>query len=279
MTLKLMYITNDPDVALIAQHYGVDRIWVDLETLLKDERQKNMNTVKSKHCVEDIKKIAPILNSSEMLVRVNPWNDKSKNEIDQVIKAGADIIMLPMWKSVLEVKEFLTAVGSRVKTVLLLETKEAENCLDEILKLSGIDEIHIGLNDLHLSYGLDFMFELLSNGKVESICKKIKVFDIPYGFGGIAQLGEGLLPTENIILEHYRLGSTRAILSRSFCNTEEVSSLEEVEILFKDNMKKLREFEKYASSVKEEMHIENQKKVTQYVKYILKEKRRKTACS
>ena len=28
MALKLMYITNNADVALIAEKYGVDRIWV-----------------------------------------------------------------------------------------------------------------------------------------------------------------------------------------------------------------------------------------------------------
>ena len=38
MALKLMYITNRPDVALIAEKYGVDRIWIDLETLGKEER-------------------------------------------------------------------------------------------------------------------------------------------------------------------------------------------------------------------------------------------------
>ena len=32
MALKLMYITNNSDVALIAEKYGVDRIWIDLET-------------------------------------------------------------------------------------------------------------------------------------------------------------------------------------------------------------------------------------------------------
>lgn len=40
MSLKLMYITNRVDVALVAEKYGVDRIWVDLETLGKEERQK-----------------------------------------------------------------------------------------------------------------------------------------------------------------------------------------------------------------------------------------------
>ena len=36
------------------------------------------------------------------------------------------------------------------------------------------------------------------------------------GFGGIARLGFGMLPAEHVIAEHYRLGSTAVILSRSF---------------------------------------------------------------
>ncbi len=40
MGLTLMYITNQLDVALIAEKYGVERIWVDLETLGKAERKK-----------------------------------------------------------------------------------------------------------------------------------------------------------------------------------------------------------------------------------------------
>ena len=159
MALKLMYITNRLYVALIAEKYGVDRIWIDLETLGKEERQHNMNTVKSHHTIEDIKRIKPLLTKSEMLVRVNPWNKNSVQEINDVIYAGADIIMLPMWKSASEVNQFLSAVDGRCKTTLLLETKEAVECLDEILTNGGMDEIHIGLNDLHLSYGMTFMFE------------------------------------------------------------------------------------------------------------------------
>ena len=241
MSLKTFFITNNLDVALIAEKAGVDRIWIDLETLGKEERQKNINSVKSHHSIHDIEIIAPKLTTSEMMVRVNPWNENSLDEINQVIEAGADIIMLPMWKSVEEVKNFLNAVNGRTKTTLLLETKEADECLDDVLKLNGIDEIHIGLNDLHLSYGLTFMFELLSNGTVERIINKIKAKGIPYGFGGISHLGDGLIPAEMIIMEHYRLGSTRAILSRGFC--DQSKSLEEIEIEFINNMKALRNFE------------------------------------
>ena len=131
-----MYITNDLPVALIAQKYGVDRVWIDLETLGKEERQKNRDSVKSHHTVEDIRVIAPKLTTSEMMVRINRWNEKSAEEINKVVDAGAEIIMLPYWKTVSEVEKFLEAVNGRCKTSLLLETKEADKCLDDVLGLT-----------------------------------------------------------------------------------------------------------------------------------------------
>ena len=273
MSLVLMYITNNPDVALIAEKYGVNRIWIDLETLGKEERQKGMNTVKSKHTVGDIKKIKPLLTKAEVLVRINPWHDGSKKELEEVISAGADMIMLPMWKTVDEVENFLRTVDGRCKTTPLLETREAVECLDEVLKYGDMDEIHIGLNDLHLSYGLDFMFELLSNGIVENIANKIKRTGIPYGFGGIARLGCGDLPAERIIMEHYRLGSSRAILSRSFCNTDLISDLSEVENIFRNNMQSLREYEEAVSKMTDSKFISNQAEIEKIVEKIVKMKR------
>ena len=252
MFLKLMYITNDPEVARIADRYGVDRVWIDLETLGKEKRQRGYDSVKSNHSVSDIRKVKPVLKHAEMLVRVNPWNKNSKKEINDVISAGADIIMLPYWRTAAEVKNFLDAVDGRCRTTLLLETKEAVECLDEVLAMSAIDEIHIGLNDLHMSYGLDFMFELLTNGTVEKICRKLKIRGIPYGFGGIARIGYGDLPAERVIEEHCRLGSTRAILSRSFCNYQKMQDYKEIEKTFASEMKKLRSFEAYVSTLSPE---------------------------
>lgn len=39
---------------------------------------------------------------------------------------------------------------------------------------------------------------------------------MPFGFGGIARIGEGDLPSDNILGEHVRLGSSSVILSRTF---------------------------------------------------------------
>lgn len=243
MPLKMMYITNNVDIARIVEKYGIDRVWVDLETMGKEKRQPNMNTVISNHQLSDVGKIRKAITKSQLLVRINPINEGSKDEIDSVIEQGADIIMLPFFSTKSEVSKFLECVNGRVRTNILVETIEAEKNLDDILNLEGIDEVHIGLNDLHLQYHNKFMFELLANGKVEEISKVIKKHNIPFGFGGIAKLDEGLLPARHIIAEHYRLGSSMVILSRSFCDSWIADDLEEIERIFKYEIPKIREYE------------------------------------
>lgn len=271
MSLQMMYITNNPQIARIAEKYSVDRIWVDLEQIGKKERQGGMNTVQSTHTIQDVQVIRnSIEGRASLQVRVNPIYDGSKSEIDKVIEYGADIIMLPFFSTTKEVEKFIDMVDGRARTCLLLETVGAEKNLDEILEIPGIDEIHIGLNDLHLQYHMDFMFELLSNGKVEEICNKIKNKGIPFGFGGIAKLDEGMLPARHIIAEHYRLGSTMAILSRSFYDSWIADDMEEVERTFKYGLGEIREYEKRLEKESDAFFEHNRKVVQEEVESILK---------
>lgn len=260
--LNLMYITKEPSIAEIVQGAGVSRIFVDMEYINKDIRQAGLDTVKNHHTISDVQNVRGVLSSSELLVRVNPIHGNSKQEIDSVIESGADIIMLPMWKTPQEVSEFIGIVGKRAKTMLLLETKEALTCLEDVVNISGIDEIHIGLNDLHLSLNKKFLFELLADGTVDSIAEMLKKTKIPFGFGGFGRIGEGLLPAQLIVAEHYRLGSSMAILSRSFCDLRYITDKNAIEQRFISGIKELREYEKYLAdrdeSFFEASHLELQ---------------------
>ena len=188
MSLKLMYITNRPEVAVIAEQYGVDRIFVDMEYIGKADRQKGNDSLINYHTLEDVKTIRAAVKKAGFLVRINPIHDPledypgSEEEIEAVIEAGADIVMLPYFKTLEEVKRFLKAVDGRKRTSLLLETKEAADILDDILRIDGIDEIHIGLNDLSMSMGKTFLFEVLTDGTVEKLCRKLKAAGMVYGF-------------------------------------------------------------------------------------------------
>ena len=249
MALNLMYITNSPEVALIAEASGVDRIFVDMEYIGKTLRQGGMDTVQSHHTLDDVKKISKVLTKSKLLVRINPIHEatdeyiSTQEEIDTAIENGAQILMLPYFKTVDEVKTFIDFVAGRVKTMLLLETPEAVNVIDDILQIDGIDEIFIGLNDLSLGYGKKFMFELLSDGTVESLIEKFKRVNIPFGFGGLASLDGGLLPGRRVLKEHYRLGSGSVILSRSFCNADKVDELSKIRNIFERGVKEIRAYE------------------------------------
>lgn len=254
MSLKLMYITNKPAVAKIVEEVGIDWIFIDMEFIGKDSRQGGLDTVQNHHTVEDVKIIRKAVTKSKVLVRVNPIHEalsdypSSKEEIDAVIEAGADIVMLPFYKTVKEVRQFIQYVGGRAKTCLLLETAEAAILLDETLKVPGIDMIHLGLNDLHLELGMKFMFQLLSDGVVEQLGNKIKAAGIPFGFGGIARLDSGMLPGADVLKEHVRLDSSMVIVSRSFCNTDVITDLDEVRRIFTEGIKAIRDLEAEAQA-------------------------------
>lgn len=273
MSIKLMYITNSPDVALIAESVGVDRIFIDMEYIGKHIRQGGMDTVQSRHTVEDIKAVRSVITKSDVMVRCNPIHEataeysSSKDEIDAIVGAGADIIMLPFFKTADEVRTFVRLVDGRAKTLPLVETPEAVECIDEILSIEGIDEIFIGLNDLSLGYGKRFMFELLADGTVEGLCEKFKRKGIPYGFGGLASLDGGMLPGSMVLKEHYRLGSTCVILSRSFCNTQKVTELDEIQSIFSGGLKNIREYEKSCETAED--YLDNKLNVKKSVERIL----------
>lgn len=270
MALKLFYITNDPEVARIAENNTVDRIWIDLESYGKEKRQKGMNTVKSNHTMEDVSVIRETLSGkSELMVRVNPLHDGSKKEIDEVIDRGADVVMLPFFETYEEASRFVDYVNGRAKTNLLVETVLAEKSLAQIIK-SGMDEIHIGLNDLHLQHKKSFMFELLTDGTVEKMAEVLRDNNVHFGFGGIAKLDEGLLPARHVIAEHYRLGSSAAILSRSFYDSWIENDYEEVNRVFKYGLGEIRDYEYRLSKESESFFEKNRVKVSEEVSQIVK---------
>lgn len=275
MALKFLYITNQAEVAKIAETCGVEYIVVDLEILGKEERQRNRSSVISRHTLEDVQRIRAALTRAKLLVRVNPIHERSQEEVDQVIAAGADIVMLPYFKTPGEVAAFLQTVDGRAQTCLLWETVEAVEHMEEILPLPGIDMIHIGLNDLHIGRNMNFMFELLSDGTVERLCQRFKSAGIPYGFGGIARIGQGDLPAEHILAEHVRLGSGMVILSRSFFTLRAGDAMEACKEEFREGVEAIRAYENILATKDDAFFEENRKIVQQKVAAIVEKIRKR----
>ena len=102
-------ITNCQEVAKYAIACGVDRIFIDLEIIGKHSRQGHLSTVISDHSISDIKRLRSVVPSDCLMVRINPIHQNSLEEIENVIDAGADMIMLPMYKKLSEVELFARA--------------------------------------------------------------------------------------------------------------------------------------------------------------------------
>jgi 2-keto-3-deoxy-L-rhamnonate aldolase RhmA len=214
--MNTIFITNDSWRAQVAEQAGVDRVMVDLEIMGKSERQKDYDTLISRHSLSDVCRLRSVLKRALLMVRINPVYDYTADEINACTAAGADILMLPMISHPAEAKQFVQIVGGRSKTCLLLETGAALTRLHDIISTPGIDEVHIGLNDLHLALKLDFMFEVVSGGLIEYMAEIIRGKGLKFGIGGIARLGRGRLSPELILSEHVRLGSSLVILSRDY---------------------------------------------------------------
>lgn len=228
--IDLLTITNAPELAARCDQIAGMRVFVDLERDGKAERQKGHDTFISTHHVADVGRVKAVLNHSSLMVRVNPYQlhnpEISKNEVNEVLAQGADLLMLPMFTEARQVKAFCEMVDGRVPVVLLLETAGALNSLPEWLDTPGIHEVFVGLNDLHLSLGCRFMFEPLLQGHVDRVAEAVKLRGLRFGFGGIARMNEGVLPGRDVLGEHLRLGSQAVILSRTFNRPEEKKSFE-----------------------------------------------------
>jgi hypothetical protein len=220
--MELSLITNNPVLANVAEDAGIDRIFIDLERLGKPQRQLNRGLFLSDHHIDDIARIRHVLCQAKLMVRVDPIHDGSRDQIDSVISAGADLVMLPYFHHIIEARQFLDLVGNRAATCLLVETREASEVLAELTMLQGLSEIHIGLNDLSLSFGKAFLYDLIADGTIDGLCKTLRDSGLPFGFGGIGSLRLRNLPIPPELILAYQVcqGASRGWLSRSFREVE-----------------------------------------------------------
>lgn len=242
--MRFFFITNSPELARFVADNGVDRIFVDLELIGKIERQGHLSTVISRHSASDIAPIRAAVPDKELMVRLNPFHDESEQEIESAITAGADVIMLPMFRTIVEVRAFADLIAGRCRLCLLVETRDAVEIIGDLAALPGVDEIHIGLNDLSLDMGLNFMFEPFPLGLIDRMAAALSAAGKPFGIGGLARADEGLLPARLLMGEHVRTGSSATILSRTFHRQLESIDAIQAEMDFAAEVEILREIER-----------------------------------
>ncbi|MBN1805696.1 MAG: hypothetical protein JW837_10625 [Sedimentisphaerales bacterium] len=214
----LTLFTNDAELARRADEAGINRIGLDLERIGKAERQKYLKTWISDHQEHQLPALRQTLKNSKLFARTNPIHAGSREEIDRLIHSGVEVLMLPMFKTAQEAGKFVEFIAGRAEVSLLVETAAAAARIEEIVNLQGIDEIHIGLNDLYLSIGLKSHFELLGSRLMAFLSGVVVESGIPFGFGGIGRLADERLPmpSDLVYAQYPRLKADRALVSRVF---------------------------------------------------------------
>jgi len=215
---RLTLFTNRADLASSADAAGVDRIGPDLEHIGKAKRQGATAGWVSNHGESDLGVVYRCVAPERRFVRCNPVHEELRGEIDRLRSAGARTIMLPMFRSVDQARRFIDAVDGRARTVLLVETRHAAESVESLVALPGVDELHIGLNDLHMDLGLSSHFELLVSDYLSKVCAKLRESGLPFGVGGIGRAGDESLPipSDLVYAQFPRLGATGALVSRVY---------------------------------------------------------------
>jgi hypothetical protein len=222
--------TADPELAGRADAAGVERIGVDLERLGKAERQRGLGTWISPHTETDLDRVGAVLQRAELFARVNPLHPGSSREVEEVLARDASVLMLPMVADARQAAAFAELVAGRARVVLLVERADALAKISELAASDGVDEVHIGLNDLALSLGLRNRWLVLAGEVAVEAGKRVRAAGLRFGLGGIGRAGQrGLpVPADLVYAEYARTGATAALLSRSFTATAGVDLAREV---------------------------------------------------
>jgi len=208
----LFLFTRDVSFASDAVAAGVTGIVIDWEQAGKHARQADADTEVTGDTDEDLRRMRAAIDAP-ILCRINPLGDRTAEEIDVAVAAGADEVLLPMVRSAGEVEQALAHVDGRIGVGILVETEEAIACASRLGRLP-ITRVFVGLNDLAIQRKSGSIFHALVDGTVDTVRA---AFDCPLGVAGatLPDAGEPL-PSRVLFGELARLRCQFTFLRRSF---------------------------------------------------------------
>ena len=206
LAMILSLITDDVRLAAEAERAGIDRVMIDLEREGKAQRQAGRNLFQSSHRLESVGTVKDVLQRAALVVRINPLSEQTPQEIEAVLAAGADVIMLPYFFTASDVAAFVGMVDGRSRVSLLVETKSAAERVKDCLAAGHMDEVHIGLNNLSIKLGCDVMLEPMCTGADRLRSRPRSATPVPFGVGGIGRLSCESLPVHPEQLWRSRCG-------------------------------------------------------------------------
>lgn len=105
----------------------------------------------------------------------------------------------------------------RARVVPLVERLDAVDLVGMLAGV-GVEEIHVGLNDLSIDRGLSNRLSVLVSPVMDRIAQTARAAGLRVGLGGLGRAGDEALPVPSdlVYAQHTRLGASGALIARSF---------------------------------------------------------------
>jgi hypothetical protein len=175
----------------------------------------------SPHTLDDLHAVGAALTRADLFARLDPLHPGTGPQIDAAVDWGARVLMLPMIASVGDAMRFVDMVAGRARVVLLVETAAALDAVGDLAAVPGVDDVHVGVNDLALSLGLATRWQVLAGNRLAKAARAVHAAGRRFGFGGIGGVLDDALPipADLIYAEYARVGATAALIARAFPTT------------------------------------------------------------
>jgi len=210
---------------------NIDGIVVDWENKGKSNRQDLYNTQVNEHTAKDLE-IVGKKGVKNLICRINGPEYWSKEEIDLAIELGVSELLVPMIKSVDEVKFVLDCVKNRVKISLMLETNEALRIIEQLDKMP-VHRFFVGLNDLSIQRSSRNIFFPFVDGTIDVLRPKISK---KFGIAGLTHpLAGDPVPCSLLIKQMKRYDASFGFLRRSFYKDLDIYEISEIINALREN--------------------------------------------
>lgn len=211
--IELIVFESEPRRVAELQASGFSSFIVDLEHMGKDLRQLGFDTEINRSTAEDIRAVAA-MPQTRVWARLNAFGGHTRDEVEGAIHNGAEVVVLPMVKSLREVDLFTRLVDERAETCVMMETPEGFAMAAE-LDRTPIAAVYFGLNDYAIATKQFNIFGPLRDGVIQRAREALP--SKRFGFGGLTHVKLGQpVPCIMILEELERLDCQMTFLRRSF---------------------------------------------------------------
>jgi HpcH/HpaI aldolase/citrate lyase family len=208
-----LFVFARDDLVPRAATLGFDAVVVDLERRGKEARQRGADTDISVNGIDDVRRVRG-LTDLPVVCRIDGDGPDRKTQVETVLDAGVDEILIPMVRRPDEVAAVMTHVAGRAGVGIMVETTDAIDRAGELASMP-LARVYVGLNDLWIDRRGRHRFDPFVDGTIDALADTFA--HTPFGVAGLTHPDLGSpLPCRHLINELSRVRCDYTFLRRSF---------------------------------------------------------------